>query len=680
MDYGAGMKRGIGAVFNRDDGSVAHFGHNDNYFFSHGVTTCAWINIPSQDKNDAQIVAASGSVMTGEKSGWGMYVKKDSSYNKHHGVNARVSVRMRLEKGNYDMHAPLPDDGRWHSACFTYGDDYAAMYVDGKVFEQKLKRMGDLVDSTNGISLGGMVDDDKNKYGFTGAINSVRIWNRRLSSDEFSELFSCDSGIGASKDFYGPDDTTVDPNPIDFIVMDPVDGGCSDGTVEGFHKHENIAACQGAWGVKGVASKNSHKRQCDGRAGNTGDKSHGCSVTDICAVGWHVCINEDEVAKKSHDKDACNTVGDLPENVFFITRQSGPGWGIPSDKGTNDVFGCTNPMSLWGGHLREGTLNAYSRNLGGNWDGVGKGDEADKITSNDNDISGVLCCRDDRVHNVVEPKGEIVVIKIAHGEHDAEEAKDMAVKMREDVERERPEMEQEIEIVATRKWSKSSDQSKSKSSKSAKSAKSKSSKGGSRGGSSKSEKSHKSHSSKSSKSSKGGRGRKLLQEEDTTYYTYITYDISGSDTVSNQDVLDAVNAILSDSNSEFNAEFSITSFETLHECEDGSVRESCAGVELRSNDDSTLTGYPDEQTTGFLSSSSEVMIAVISTSAVFALLIVLGFVFKSKQTDVKNLNSSTVAHIELGQIDHDEDIDTNDSEESEQYWVFNKQRDVRVVV
>jgi hypothetical protein len=73
--------------------------------------------------------------------------------------------------------------------------------------------------------------------------------------------------------------------------------GCSDGTREYFVNmttHPLIAGCSGSWslgGVKVSTTQPSTNVTCGRLAGNNGilRNGTGCSASDLCADGWHIC-------------------------------------------------------------------------------------------------------------------------------------------------------------------------------------------------------------------------------------------------------------------------------------------------------------------------------------------------------------------------------------------------------
>ncbi|MBQ9396837.1 MAG: hypothetical protein IJU23_15150 [Proteobacteria bacterium] len=137
---------------------------------------------------------------------------------------------------------------------------------------------------------------------------------------------------------------------------DPKYVGCSDATREGFidiSTYPSIAACGGAWNIKGI--HHNEGPACQRKAGNNGTNKDGtgCNIEDLCAEGWHVCLGLNDV--KSQTSLSCAGIMDgvfpdpnHPEPALFITRTSSTGSlnCAPDTAGTdsnmNDIFGCGN--------------------------------------------------------------------------------------------------------------------------------------------------------------------------------------------------------------------------------------------------------------------------------------------------------------------------------------------------
>ena len=128
---------------------------------------------------------------------------------------------------------------------------------------------------------------------------------------------------------------------------DPGWVGCSDGTREGFihiNDYPLIAACGGAWDQPGIHNE---VPACDRKAGNTGENPEGtgCNVTDLCPVGWHVCLGKMDVMYRS-SKGCEDIMVGAESPAFFLTRTSSTGAfncapdAIGDVTTVNDIFGC----------------------------------------------------------------------------------------------------------------------------------------------------------------------------------------------------------------------------------------------------------------------------------------------------------------------------------------------------
>jgi len=179
--------------------------------------------------------------------------------------------------------------------------------------------------------------------------------------------------------------------------------GCADGQREGFIGFPNIAACAGAWSVAGVKSVASLNPACGNKGGDDGLLSGGagCSVADLCQVGWHVCNSAAEVASSAGIANACSNAALLPAQSFFITRQSGSGSLACDAVGNNDIFGCGD----LGTAAQVATCSPLTRTTGSSCSALGGGwscgaigsfnvTEAQTVVKSSSARGGALCCRD----------------------------------------------------------------------------------------------------------------------------------------------------------------------------------------------------------------------------------------------------------------------------------------------
>jgi hypothetical protein len=152
-----------------------------------------------------------------------------------------------------------------------------------------------------------------------------------------------------------PEATAADATPDFADLLDPPDlaaevdtalpqfvAGCSDGSREGFNdaKFPTLAACNGAWDQPGIFDM---AAKCNREAGNDGKNKDGkgCTVSDLCAVGWHVCYGKQDVLNRN--PDGCKGVMQGAKSpVFFTTQMSSTGAFLCDTKkdATNDLFGC----------------------------------------------------------------------------------------------------------------------------------------------------------------------------------------------------------------------------------------------------------------------------------------------------------------------------------------------------
>ena len=220
-------------------------------------------------------------------------------------------------------------------------------------------------------------------------------------------------------------DASADLTAADVPVLG-TKAGCADGTREGYADlalFPTIAACGGAWDQPGIFNM---AAKCNNQGGNDGLNAAGvgCTVTDLCAVGWHVCYGKDDVVFRNKDGCAGVMTGATPP-VFFTTQMSSSGsFNCASGAtATNDLFGCGNlgcdftgnatckalcsPLTLSSHDLCKGLRNDLScgdwcNHLGkypgapNSWDCGTDGDKEalNVVKSHPEQQGGVLCCLD----------------------------------------------------------------------------------------------------------------------------------------------------------------------------------------------------------------------------------------------------------------------------------------------
>jgi hypothetical protein len=197
-------------------------------------------------------------------------------------------------------------------------------------------------------------------------------------------------------------------------------GGCADGQRDAFRDrgtHPAIAGCAGGFSNPGLSRESSPT--CARGAGDDGPNptGRGCSATDLCAPGWHVCRSAQDVA--AHSPDGCAGARDADASTFYATRQTGPGCGhcatgsdptcgagdcrtgcAQTPVTSNDIFGCGSlgdaPQASSCGPLDRFSQNLCSA-LRAPWrcDGDPEGlRESDLVVKPGAEAGGVLCCLD----------------------------------------------------------------------------------------------------------------------------------------------------------------------------------------------------------------------------------------------------------------------------------------------
>ncbi len=191
------------------------------------------------------------------------------------------------------------------------------------------------------------------------------------------------------------DDIDASPSPL----------GCSDGTAEVLFAEGGLAACDGAWSIRGVVTE--EPPACDRAAGNDGLNvpGTGCNVSDLCAAGWHVCLGASDVAAHGNDSP-CSEIKppdpDGGDQYIYLTRQGGNAEQSCSPDGSteggDDAWGCgtlgllaTDCMPL-DRHL---ALGEDTGGCGVFFDcGEDPAAEGLNVSKPEEKGGGVLCCRD----------------------------------------------------------------------------------------------------------------------------------------------------------------------------------------------------------------------------------------------------------------------------------------------
>ena len=213
----------------------------------------------------------------------------------------------------------------------------------------------------------------------------------------------------------GPADICESGSCVPDVPPQPTDNsGCSDGEREGFideTTYPNIAACSGGWSVPGTRSTLSPA--CNRVSGDdsTNQAGTGCNVADLCASGWHVCADKEDVAASSPTGCSGSADPNARNEVLFITRQRSHNNIVCEDRavatGINDLIGCGNlgtlldaskncaPLdrALASQHDGACDFNEAEPPLGPWVCGPSSVAESEHVVKQGSEKGGVLCCR-----------------------------------------------------------------------------------------------------------------------------------------------------------------------------------------------------------------------------------------------------------------------------------------------
>ncbi|HEY3237587.1 MAG TPA: hypothetical protein VGJ84_22900 [Polyangiaceae bacterium] len=179
--------------------------------------------------------------------------------------------------------------------------------------------------------------------------------------------------------------------------------GCADQTREGFFDSPGIAACAGGWQIPGSALSLTINPQCMRQAGNSSNNPTGvgCTVEDLCAMGWHVCTTPADVAGHTTNGAGCSALGNAAQGLF-ITRMS---WDFNlgcEQTDHNNLVGCAagGTLDMSGSWTSCDPLNAgwtwhqcACASIAGWCCSATSGSlEGDSVIKAGPDYGGVLCC------------------------------------------------------------------------------------------------------------------------------------------------------------------------------------------------------------------------------------------------------------------------------------------------
>jgi hypothetical protein len=190
----------------------------------------------------------------------------------------------------------------------------------------------------------------------------------------------------------GVDDATIDPS------------GCADGTREAFDvtQEASIAGCSGGWEIAGIAATRTPTCADTGNSSPSNPTGRGCSAADLCAEGWHVCADKEDVYAHVIAPAGCRwETADAAARMFFASAQPAS-FAVCGSQGTDDLFGCGSlgiePSASSGcAPLARVSDNVCIALTVGGWEcGTDFMAEAVNVTKAYATGGGALCCKDPR--------------------------------------------------------------------------------------------------------------------------------------------------------------------------------------------------------------------------------------------------------------------------------------------
>jgi hypothetical protein len=210
----------------------------------------------------------------------------------------------------------------------------------------------------------------------------------------------------AAADLARSDDLAADRTPGEPLPPGPPEVvGCADGTREAFASVKawaRIAGCAGAWDVPGLLGEGARSPRCGRAAGNDGANTQGigCNVSDLCAAGWHVCVDADEVRHASLSGCESAILDGQPRFFLVMSGASPQGVCSPDRSAQNDLHGCGTfgqPEAVACDPL-DRRMTFAECEASGVWSCGGAEthlEEAALVTKRGPELGGALCCLDD---------------------------------------------------------------------------------------------------------------------------------------------------------------------------------------------------------------------------------------------------------------------------------------------
>jgi len=97
---------------------------------------------------------------------------------------------------------------------------------------------------------------------------------------------------------------------------------------------------------------------CNRAAGNNGKNpaGTGCAASDICALGWHICTDYNDVNTNTNNKGCTDCGNSVTGDYLFLSRQSSNGCGICAEGTSVDPTQC-NSIACKAGCLQSAAIS-----------------------------------------------------------------------------------------------------------------------------------------------------------------------------------------------------------------------------------------------------------------------------------------------------------------------------------
>ena len=144
----------------------------------------AWINTNQSTLSESSLLVNKGgfnSEEEGDNMNYGIWFSK----------NGNVQGGFETKSGeNFEVNSTAKyNDGKWHFILLSYNGSVLKLYIDGKQISTK-NTNGAIPDSTGKEPLRIGANSLENDKYFTGYIDEVRVWNRGLTNEETSQIYT----------------------------------------------------------------------------------------------------------------------------------------------------------------------------------------------------------------------------------------------------------------------------------------------------------------------------------------------------------------------------------------------------------------------------------------------------------------------------------------------------------